>query len=1096
MSRHPIRRVSNNRAVFESVEKRLFLSAAAATWSTAPLITYKSHLTTPFGYSSPNGEPATPAKMRNAYGLGTVGSSPITFNGVQGDGTGQTIAIVEAGKDPNIASDLAAFDSYWSLPAPPTFLQLNQTGGTDLSGVSINSGVVGELDLDVEWAHVMAPNASIILFDGNNLYTCMSTAAAYSGVCAISISYGISGVQGTSQFATPSGHAGVTFLASTGDTGGEVTDPSMSPAVVAVGGTSLSFSGTSYGSESAWSAGGGGINQYEGQPSYQTGVVSAWSTTQRTVPDISLDADPNTGVAVYDSYNNGTSSPWDLVGGTSLSAPLMAGIVAVVDQGRASAGLTSLDGYTQTLPRLYKLPGADFHDITTGNNTHPATVGYDLASGIGSPIANKLVYDLAGADTLTGRVFNDLNGDGTFNGSDTGLANKTVYLDLNKSGVQTSSDPTALTNASGVYTFSDQIGSETGIVRLATGSVPAGTVHTTTTGNTAFVTSYGQTQTFNFGFIANPYTAVANPTTVTGTATTLSANGTDPSDGAIFLYTWSATTSPSGASVVFSANGTNAAKSVTATFNKAGNYTFTLSVSDAQGSTVTSTVNVTVIQVLTTIILTPTSSNVPLSGTTQLTATAYDQFNNAFTVQPSFAYTIDNGGVGSVNASGLYSAPSSGGGAATARATSGAISGSTLLTVVPNEVDGTSGDDTIRLVRSGSNLLVYVNGGSPVYNVSYSALSTLKIVSGTGNDVVNVDFSGGSTPVPASGLTVNSGTNSGLDTLIVTGTNSNDTATVNSGTVRFNGSPITYGNIGSIIINGNGGADSLTQNAQPGNSATLQFNGGTSGGPSSLDTLNVNNGNYVFPAPVAGGGIQPIALSSLSIGTDTVSLGTAASHADRYVFTVAIFGSSGRLDLGGNDLVLHLSPLLSIQQMVASGYASGAWNGIGISSSAAATDSTHNSALGVIQNISGTGAKLYSTFDGQVVATADILVKYTFVGDTNLDGVVDGSDYSNLDNGFLNTLTGWFNGDFNYDSVIDGSDYTLIDNTFNTQGASLASAIATSQAVTAGSPGYSSTKQALVSSPVPPSIFASSRVASTDTASDSLFWKWYAESKN
>jgi hypothetical protein len=96
-----------------------------------------------------------------------------------------------------------------------------------------------------------------------------------------------------------------------------------------------------------------------------------------------------------------------------------------------------------------------------------------------------------------------------------------------------------------------------------------------------------------------------------------------------------------------------------------------------------------------------------------------------------------------------------------------------------------------------------------------------------------------------------------------------------------------------------------------------------------------------------------------------------------------------------------------------------------------------------------------STFDGNSTSSGDVLLKYTYYGDTNLDGVVDGSDYSRIDNAYLadqsqpGTDTGWFNGDFNYDGVVDGSDYTLIDNTFNSQGAAIESVIATAQISTA-----------------------------------------------
>jgi hypothetical protein len=101
--------------------------------------------------------------------------------------------------------------------------------------------------------------------------------------------------------------------------------------------------------------------------------------------------------------------------------------------------------------------------------------------------------------------------------------------------------------------------------------------------------------------------------------------------------------------------------------------------------------------------------------------------------------------------------------------------------------------------------------------------------------------------------------------------------------------------------------------------------------------------------------------------------------------------------------------------------------------------------LGVIQN-NQSGSVLFTSsneFDGYTPAAADILVKYTYYGDANLDGKVDGSDYSRIDNGYRNHLTGWYNGDFNYDGVVDASDYTLIDNAFNQQGASLTDAVET-----------------------------------------------------
>jgi hypothetical protein len=110
----------------------------------------------------------------------------------------------------------------------------------------------------------------------------------------------------------------------------------------------------------------------------------------------------------------------------------------------------------------------------------------------------------------------------------------------------------------------------------------------------------------------------------------------------------------------------------------------------------------------------------------------------------------------------------------------------------------------------------------------------------------------------------------------------------------------------------------------------------------------------------------------------------------------------------------------------------------------------------VILNTTTGSTPIYTSLDGSAVAVNDVLVKFTYYGDANLDGKVDGSDYSRIDNGALNHLTGWFNGDFNYDGMINGSDYTLIDNAFNTQGAQLASELASPTAQIAGAAGIGS----------------------------------------
>ena len=140
----------------------------------------------------------------------------------------------------------------------------------------------------------------------------------------------------------------MTFVAASGDGGAPGIYPAYSPNVVAAGGTTLTLaSDGTYESEIGWSGSGGGISSYEPEPAYQDGVQS---TGYRTIPDVSFDADRNTGVAVYDSYDNTGGGPWNEMGGTSLAAPSWAALIAIADQGRVAMGGTTLDGPSQTLP--------------------------------------------------------------------------------------------------------------------------------------------------------------------------------------------------------------------------------------------------------------------------------------------------------------------------------------------------------------------------------------------------------------------------------------------------------------------------------------------------------------------------------------------------------------------------------------------------------------------------------------------------------------------------------------------------------------------------------------------------------------------------
>jgi alpha-L-arabinofuranosidase len=533
--------------------------------------------------------------------------------------------------------------------------------------------------------------------------------------------------------------------------------------------------------------------------------------------------------------------------------------------------------------------------------------------------------------------------------------------------------------------------------------------------------------------------AAASPLPVTGTTANLSVSATDVTAGqSVLTYTWATTGMPP-APVNFSVNGTNGAQNTTATFAAAGSYTLQVTtVNPAAGLSTVSTVVVTVAQTLTSIAVSPATSAVYDGQTIQFAAVGYDQFGAAMSIPPVFTWSVVSGGAGSISSTGLYTAPAAGPASDTVQASSGGVAATATATVNLSVINGTSGDDNIRLVANGGNLLVYINNAStPAYIVPTATVGSLSVYGGTGTDTINIDFSGGSTPVPSGGLLV-SGTG-GNDTLLVTGTTGNDAATISANSIAFDGSSITYSTIASVIINGNGGNDSVTQTAQPGNGATLTFNGTSSGGPSATDSLNVSGGIFNFAAPSVNAGIQPISLATLSVSSGAdVSLGIAALHTDRSVLDVGSLSliGTGKLDLGGNDLIVQTTAFSAINNALTTGYNGGTWNGSGIASAAAHSDTTHLTALGVVQ------AGTITSFDNQPVYSSYVLVKYTYVGDTNLDGTVDGSDYSRIDNGFLRHLTGWANGDFNYDGAVNGSDYTLIDNAFNTQGANLTAELA------------------------------------------------------
>ena len=340
----------------------------------------------------------SPAAVASAYGVNAITFTSSNGSTVKGDGAGETIALIEAFHDPNITSDLHTFDQAYGLPNPTLTVD-------NLAGNQSDNGWALEESLDVEWAHALAPGANILVVEASSqslkgLITAVNMARNTPGVVAISMSWGFNEFRqeaaDNSTFSTPAGHTGITFLASSGDSGpqGDTEWPAAAPSVIAVGGTSL-FVGSSgqYQFESAWTGSSGGYSKFEAEPAYQRSVQN---TGKRSSPDVSFDGDPDTGVNVYETSPITGQGSWEVVGGTSLGAPAWAGIIAIADQGRAVEGLGSLNGPTQTLPTLYALPSSDFHQVSsfTRRGRLSAAATANTATGRGTPVGPSLIYGL------------------------------------------------------------------------------------------------------------------------------------------------------------------------------------------------------------------------------------------------------------------------------------------------------------------------------------------------------------------------------------------------------------------------------------------------------------------------------------------------------------------------------------------------------------------------------------------------------------------------------------------------------------------------------------------------------------------------------
>ncbi|MFL5906070.1 MAG: peptidase S8 [Solirubrobacterales bacterium] len=322
-----------------------------------------------------------PGDLQSAYKLPTSGGST------------QTVAVVDAYGDKTAAADLATYRSTFGLPACTTangcFKKVNQSG-VQGNYPSNNQGWALETQLDLQMVSAVCPGCKILLVEAsNNLSTSLYAAedtAARLGATEISNSWGGGESSSETTQDVHFNHPGAAITVSSGDSGYGVEYPAASRYVTAVGGTSLNHASNTRGwSESAWSGAGSGCSAYEAKPAWQTASTGC---ARRTVADVSAVADPNTGVAVYDSNCNVAGQllgqcfkGWGVVGGTSASAPIIAGTYGLADNG-GTVNYGSFP-YSHT---------ASLFDVTTGSNGScggsylcTARAGYDGPTGLGTP---------------------------------------------------------------------------------------------------------------------------------------------------------------------------------------------------------------------------------------------------------------------------------------------------------------------------------------------------------------------------------------------------------------------------------------------------------------------------------------------------------------------------------------------------------------------------------------------------------------------------------------------------------------------------------------------------------------------------------------
>jgi len=313
-----------------------------------------------------------PADLINAYKL-------------PASSTTATVAIVDAFDDPNAESDLAAYRSQFGLPACTTangcFSKVNQNGATSPLPAS-DTGWAGEISLDLDMVSAICPTCHILLVEANSaFFTDLYAAEDYAVAHAkfVSNSWGNSEYSGQTTDDAHFNHPGVAITFSSGDDGNGAEYPAASKYVTAVGGTSLSTASNARGwTESTWNGAGSGCSALDAKPTWQTVTTNC---SRRAEADVSAVADPDTGVAVYQTFGADPAPGWQIYGGTSAGAPIIAAVYAL-------AGTPSPSGYAASYP--YSHTGNLF-DVTSGNNGTcgspqcTAGTGWDGPTGLGTP---------------------------------------------------------------------------------------------------------------------------------------------------------------------------------------------------------------------------------------------------------------------------------------------------------------------------------------------------------------------------------------------------------------------------------------------------------------------------------------------------------------------------------------------------------------------------------------------------------------------------------------------------------------------------------------------------------------------------------------